>query len=292
MPIGFLKGNGASIDIRVDHPDEPYYPGDNIRVDIILQTEKELSVRQFRAGLLAWEQFTQEDSEGDKTTRSTLNEYVEEDILLDNDNLPAGVSRNFRLDWIIPEDAFPSYSSGLIGSGYQVEALLDLGFKRDIRDHVPIRLVVPPPGLEIHPGEYGNVNHPDAVDMHLWLPRLEWGEGETIDGKLIINPKEKIGATGVRLQINREQRVHAPRHKINHGDVIDKDQVYGKIKFEPGRSHEFPFSLSIPQAGAPTRKTNATTVTYLVEGIISRRLRRDFKVNTEIHVHLAPTAGL
>lgn len=287
MPIGFLKGNGASIAIQLDRGDEPYYPGDPIRVAINLQVEKDFKVRQFRGGLLAWEVFYQEDSDGDETTRYTVKEYVEENILLEDEMLQAGVSRNFSLSWRIPEDAFPPYSSGLIGSGYQAEAVIDLGLKRDIREQIPVRLVIPPPGIEIHPGEYGETSHPDAVDMRLWLPRLEWAEGESIDGKLLINPKEKIGATGVRLQVNREQRVHAPRFKINHSDVVSKDQVYGKITFEPSRSHEFPFSLSIPEAGAPSRKTAATTVTYKVEGIISRRLRRDFKVNTEIHVHNA-----
>ena len=288
MPIGFLQGNGASINIQLDRREEPYCPGDPILVDISLQTEKELKTRQFRVGLLAWEQFTQEDSEGDETTRSTINEYIEEKILLDNEILQSGISRNFSLSWKIPENAFPPYSSGLIGSGYQVEAVINLGLKRDIREQVPVRLVIPPPGIEIHPGEFGEISHPKTVDMRLWLPRLEWAEGESIDGKLIISPKEKIGATGVRLQINREQRVHAPRFKINHSDVVGKDQVYGKIKFESGRTHEFPFSLIIPEAGAPSRKTDATTVTYRVEGIISRRLRRDFKVNTEIHIHNAP----
>ncbi len=291
MPIGFLKGNGASIDIQLDRQEEAYYPGDPIIVDIRLQTEKELKIRQFRAGLLAWENFTQEDSEGDETTRSTLNEYLEEIILLENETLPGGMSRNFSLSWRIPEDAFPPYSSGLIGSGYQVEAIIDLGLKRDIRGQVPVRLVIPPPGIEIHPGEYGEISHPNSVDMRLWLPRLEWAEGESIDGELIIIPKEKIGATGVRLQINREQRVHAPRFKINNYDVVGKDQVYGKINFEPGRSHKFPFNLSVPEAGAPTRKTAATTVTYKVEGIISRRLRKDFKVSTEIHIHIAPSTS-
>jgi hypothetical protein len=290
MPIGFLKGNGASINIQLDRHEEPYYPGDPILVDFSLQTEKELKIRQFRAGLLAWENFTQEDSEGDETTRSTLNEYIEEHILLDNETLPPGISREFRQSWRIPEDAFPPYSSGLIGSGYSVEAVIDLGLKRNIREQVPVRVVIPPPGIEIHPGEYGEISHSESVDMRLWLPRLEWIEGESIDGELIIIPKEKIGATGVRLQINREQRVHAPRFKINNYDVVGKDQVYGKIKFEPGRSHKFPFSLSIPEAGAPSRKTEATTVTYKIEGIISRRLRRDFKVNTEVHVHNAPSS--
>lgn len=291
MPIGLLKGNGASINIQLDRREEPYNPGDPILVDITLHTEKELKIRQFRIGLLAWEQFTQEDDEGSETTRSTFNEYIEEDMLIENETLTAGLSRNFNLSWRIPEDAFPPYSSGLIGSGYKVEAVIDLGFKRDIRNQVPVRLVIPPPGIEIHPGEYGEISHPKAVDMRLWLPRLEWAEGESIDGKLLISPKEKIGATGVRLQINREQRIHAPRFKINHSDVVSRDQVYGKIKFESGRSHEFPFSLSVPEAGAPSRKTDATTVTYKVEGIISRRLRRDFKVITDIHVHNAPSSG-
>jgi hypothetical protein len=152
MPIGFLKGNGASINIQLDRQEEPYYPGDPILVNISLLTEKELKIRQFRAGLLAWENFTQEDSEGDETTRSTLNEYVEEHILLYDETLPQGISREFRQSWRIPEDAFPPYSSGLIGSGYSVEAVIDLGLKRDIREKVPVRVVIPPPGVEIHPG--------------------------------------------------------------------------------------------------------------------------------------------
>ena len=192
MPISFLKGNGANIDIQLDRPEGPYRPGDNVHADITLQVEKDLKVRQFRAGLLAWEEFIQEDSEGDATSRSTLNEYIGEDVLLTDEPLQAGVTRAYHLDWRIPEDAFPPYSSGLIRSGYQVAAIVDLGFKRDIRHQVPVRLVVPPPGFEIHPGEYGEVSHPDKVDMKLWLPRLEWAEGETIEG-VVGRLKTRIG---------------------------------------------------------------------------------------------------
>ena len=46
MPIGFFKGNGASINIKLDRHEEPYYPGDPILVDISLQTEKELKIRK------------------------------------------------------------------------------------------------------------------------------------------------------------------------------------------------------------------------------------------------------
>lgn len=290
MPLSFLKGNGASIDIQLDRPEGPYHPGDIVHADITLQCEKEMKARQFRAGLLAWEEFVQEDSEGDKTTRSTLNEYVEEAVLVKDETLQAGYSRSFQMDWRIPTDAFPPYFSELIRSGYQVVATLDLGSKRDIRQQVAVRLVVPPPGKEIYEREYGESSHPKNVHMQLWLPRLEWVEGETIEGKLLIDPKDKTNATGVRIQINRDQRIHAPRHKINHADTIGRENLYDKIRFEPGRSHEFPFNITIPEAGSPTRQTESTTVTYKLEGIISRRLRKDYKVNTEIYIHngLAP----
>ncbi len=291
MPIGLFKGDGAELRIQLDRPEGPYYPGEIVDAIITLQVDKELKVRQFRAGLLAWEQYTSEDSDGDQQTRTTLNDFVAQDVFVDNETLYSGNYRTFHSTWQIPADAFPFYQSGTIRSGWLVKATLDLGIKRDINDEYPLPLIVPLDTQYEQPGLFGESSHPDKADMKIWLPRTGWIEGETLEGKLIVNPKEKLEVNEVRLRLGRNEKVHAPRTRVSSSEWLSKVQAQGKTRFQPNQTVEFPFTLNLPELGCPSRQTEATTVTYTLEGGLSRRLWKDYTVRTEIKIYNGRKSG-
>lgn len=291
MPIGFFKGDGAEIRIQLDRPEGPYYPGERIEASFTLQVDKELKVRQFRAGLLAWEQYTSEDSDGDQQTRTTRNDYVAQDVFMDNEIIYSGNYRTYHSSWQIPADAFPPYQSETIRAGWLVKATLDLGMKKDINDEYPLPLIVPLDNQIEQPGLFGESSHPDKVDMKFWLLRTGWVEGESLEGKLIVNPKEKLEANEVRLRLGRNEKVHAPRTRISSSAWLSKEQVEGKTRFQPNQVVEFPFSLRLPELQCPSRQTEATTVTYTLEAGLSRRLWKDYTVRTEITIFNGRKSG-
>ncbi|MGD9093908.1 MAG: hypothetical protein PVF74_13750 [Anaerolineales bacterium] len=284
MPIGLFKGGGARIDIQLDRPEGPYYPGDVVRATIDLHGEKDLTVRQFTAGLLFWEQYTSEDSDGDSSTRSVTDEFLDQDILMKEDQLYDGFYRSFQVAFHLPNDAAPPYQSTIIQSGWGLRAMLDVGKRSDINEYVTIPLLVSPRMSGAQAGKYGDASHPDKGEMHLQLPRLEWIEGESVKGVLSVAPRETLNVKEIRVQLTRQQRVHAKRVSIKHIDVASKEKLDGKSRLEPTQAYEFPFCLPINVDNCPTRGTENTTVAYRLEGVLSRRFRKDFTVKTEIAI--------
>jgi hypothetical protein len=282
MPIGFLKASGARIEIQPEGPEGPYYPGDTVSATIILHGEKKLSVRQFTAGLLFWEQYTSEDSDGDQTARTVADQFLDQNTLMREDQLYEGYSRSFQVAYRLPSNAAPPCHSNLIQSGWTLRASLDIGKRTDINEEVPIPLVVPPAVLGSQSTKHGDASHPDKGEMHLQLPRIEWVLGESVEGILLVAPKERLNIKEVRVQLTRQQRVHAKRVSIKHIDVAAKDKLAEKTQLEPDQTYEFQFSLPIDVGDCPSRDTENTTVSYILEGVLSRRFRKDYTVKTEI----------
>jgi hypothetical protein len=290
MPIGFGK-SGTELAIELDRPTGPYYPGDVVQATVRLDSEKEIKTSGLRAELVAWELIISEDSEGDTSRRSTLDEVVAGETLIEGMTLAAGFQGSYQVALPIPADAFPPYASSSIRSGWLVRATLDRGMKKDTSAEVDLPLVVPPPGERAKAGEVGESSHPGDAEMRLWLPSLEWVEGETIEGRLLIAPRKSFDAGEVRIQLVRQEKMRAPRYKGSNTDGIDRVVLAGKMHFEAGQAAEMAFEFPIPALGCPTRHTEATTVTYMLQALLTRRLRKGFTTSTEIWVYNGRRAG-
>jgi hypothetical protein len=100
--------------------------------------------------------------------------------------------------------------------------MLDVGKRSDINEYVTIPLLVSPRMSGAQAGKYGDASHPDKGEMHLQLPRLEWIEGESVKGVLSVAPRETLNVKEIRVQLTRQQRVHAKRVSIKHIDVASR----------------------------------------------------------------------
>ena len=74
MPVNPFKPGGANIEIELDKPDGPYFPGDHVEIVITLKPEKDLHVDTLWCGMHAWERITTEDSDGYSTQWTTVDE--------------------------------------------------------------------------------------------------------------------------------------------------------------------------------------------------------------------------
>jgi hypothetical protein len=285
MPINLFEG-GTNLAIELDRPAGPYYPGDVIHATVTLDSEKETEISEFRVGLLAWEASTVEDDEGGGSRHVTVDETVAAQTLMGETDLAAGHHGTYQVDLPIPADAFPPYASSSLESNWRVKATLDRHRKRDVNASVVVPLVVPPPGKHAQAGAFGESSEPGTVELKLWLPSLEWVEGETIEGRLLIHPRKSFDASEVRVDLKRHEKVHAARYK--HSTIypsLDRVVLAGKTRFEPGQQVDLPFRLPIRVMGCPTRHTASSTVVYTLEARLSRRLRKDFTAGTEIWLY-------
>jgi hypothetical protein len=86
--------------------------------------------------------------------------------------------------------------------------------------------------------------------------------------------------------------VHVPGYQ--HGSTypsLRRIVLAGKTRFQPGLEADLPFHFPIPVMGCPTRRTASSTVIYTLQGVLSRRLRRDYTVGTETWLYAGSRAG-
>ena len=285
MPVNPFKPGRAKFHIELDKPDGPYFPGQDVEVQITLIPEKDLHIDKLWCGLRGWERITTEDLDGYSTHWSTVDDYVSRETIRTNFDLQAGVQCTFRLRLWIPKDAFPPAEGISISAGWDIEVHLDLGFKRDIMSKAALPLVVPPAGENAGEGEYGDPSHPEKVDMRLRLPTLEFIEGTAVEGTLIVEPLKGFNANEARIQLLRVELGHSSRVRTNHTIRVESLKLGGKAHLNPGELYNFPFSFNIPVQKCPSRSTQGTTITYILQGVLSRRLRKDYCVDAEITLY-------
>ena len=277
------------IRIELDRPSGPYYPGDVVQATIALQSEKEMKVRKASAGLVLLEdyEYTYAKAKGGHHHGSdTVEDFRSFKDLLEGGAIPAGV-QTYHLDCKIPANAPAPYRGQITKNRWLVRASLDRERAIDIHREVELPLVVPPPGKSIEPGEYGETEHSDEAELRFWLPRLEWVEGETVEGKLLVRPTANFGVSEVRLELLRQEYV--PRND-GHTHIFTEGEVKlaDKVEFWPAHHVEYSFAFPLPKQGCPTRRTDHSRVTWSLKATLARRLRKDAIVSVEVYVYNGP----
>jgi hypothetical protein len=287
----FLKGGKVEVNIELDRPTEFYHPGDAIHASVTLDGQKKMKVRQVKAELVHWERYrydkttTDMDDDDRTSTHSATAETIPvEEVLMEAGEIPAGSVQTYTLDWTIPDNAVPPYQGEITQSRWLVRVTLDRKLGLDTTAEVEVPLIVSPPGRDIQPGDYGSASHPGEADMRLWLPKLEWVEGETIEGKLLVRPQNDFKVSEVRIELQRKE--HVPRddgktHTVTEG----KAQLAPKTEFRANEVVEYPFSFSIPAQACPTRETPHSSVMWALTGTLNRSLRTDWTVGQQIIVY-------
>jgi hypothetical protein len=127
-------------------------------------------------------------------------------------------------------------------------------------------------------GEMGAEHH-DVVE-HL-------GPGDVLHGTLVATPLQACRATEVRVALVRREDV--PRNDGNTKEVEEAAAILdGEVDLSLGAPREWPFELQLPAVVVPCLATKHSRVTWLLKGIGSRRLRRDYRVTQPLDVHSAP----
>jgi hypothetical protein len=162
-------------------------------------------------------------------------------------------------------------------------------------------------------------------ELVLALPRTTYAEGETLQGRVIVNPGEDFVASEVRALLLRVE--HNPRgddHVVyitgwnpdtgrfrgesrpgGEGTTYvwleDEADLAEHVHVSEGEKRLFDFSFQLPQQWRPTFQTEHGDVAWRVVAVLSRPNGRDMRVQQGITVHtgaphiarvLAPEMGL
>ena len=99
-------------------------------------------------------------------------------------------------------------------------------------------------------------------------------------GSLRAEILQDVGVSEVRVELVR----------IEKFGNVQRDHTADRVVLEPegslpaGQIKEWRFLMNVGNVVAPTLKTEKSSVRWLVKGVLSRRMRRDLRVEREIDV--------
>ncbi len=290
MVFGLFGGGQAQISLEIDRPHDYYLPGDHLEAKVTVEGEKDLDIQEGRAELLCEETYIYRyiDSDGDSRSHKVKDNLVElQQSFLGQTKVAGGSLQTFDLAFDIPSWGPPTYGGKITNVRWLVKTVLDLKLRRDIRQEIEFMVAAPFTGQTGGTGRYGVSDSPQDCELGFWLPGKEFREGDEVEAQALIQIRERFGVRAVRVELQRIE--HVPRRNGNTNKVVEqKIELLGAKEFASGTDLELPFTFRIPAAGRPTLHTKNSSVRWVLALIMDRKLRKDFRVEEDIHVFTVP----
>jgi Arrestin (or S-antigen), C-terminal domain len=282
---------GPKADVQVSLDRESVLPGESVEATIrILGGRKDLKVQEGRLELLYENEYRYRHQVGTGSTRRTKEstatdrDVVDTIRFLEAGAVAADTPYDARASLTIPADAVPSAEGEITKVRWRVVATLARPHAMDVHRRAPLT-VLSQATTELDAPE---VETRDDLEFSFRLNRESFRPGDTVQGTLVATPLQACGTNEVRVQLVRREEV--PRNEGNTKEVEEDAAILeSEVRLSLGAPREWPFELRLPATVVPCLKTEHSRVTWLVKGIGSRRMRRDYRITHPIDVHTAPS---
>ena len=285
MPFSEFGRPKADLNIRVSG--NTFRPGDEVEARVELMPREDFHVRLGKVELVRVETCVQitRSQYGTHYSAKTHDTSLAEETLMENQTVRrmGGSSTNVR--FALPEDALPTLNGAVVqkiepGIAYEVRGSLDVARGRDISESQEFTVVrIPTPDVATPLPAVEEAEHRQCA-LTLDMSRSRAWSGDRIEGSLGAQMMEDVDAAEVRVELVRSEKFgnEAQDHVVDKA-VFDQDAM-----LQSGQTHEWRFSLDIGEVDVPSLETEKSSVTWLVKGILDRRMRRDLRVEREIAV--------
>src|SRR5205085_4034313 len=222
-----------------------------VRAGITVAAEDGAKFKEIRAGLLFEEKYQiidrQRDSDGDVTYTHvwrTNEQWAHREQLASN-GLPKGFRQTYNYEWRLPDNPQPFCQAKTVAARWLVKATVDRTLARDLNAEAPLYVVVPAPAQPAQGGELVEENTaPDAVAMRFQLPRLEYVQGETIAGRVLIEPRQDLNPRSLNLSLLRHEVVPVG-DRTNIENVFERQQQFN-VQLRAGQPFALDFEFAVP----------------------------------------------
>lgn len=281
-------GGSLHVAIDLDRPGGSYYPDDEVRGVITIESPNEIEVRSVTAGLVFSQEYQLEaKSAQNPVLRWDKDEHWIQKEVLAVDKIPAGFKEEFPFAWRIPPDASTPCLGKLIRNRWVVLVKVDRPLARDVVSEAELPLIVPPQG-GIEGGEFSDQSGVVPAYMAFRLPRLSYVEREILDGELIVSAHNAdLEVRGVRVELVRREHVSVEDGK-SQTIVEQTAQVSAETTLKKGETNVYEFHMPVSTRGCPTALATSTEVTWLLRGVLDRAGAKDFRVQQEVYFYNGP----
>jgi SpoOM protein len=281
---------GPKADVQVSLDRDSVLPGETVEASIrILGGRRDLAIQEGRLELLYENEYTYRHEVGSGSTRRTKESKATDRAVLDTvrfleaGHVAADTPYEATASVTVPPDAVPSADGEITKVRWRVVATLARPHAMDVHRRTPLT-VLSQGGAPLDAPE---VETRDDLELSFRLDREHLGPGDVLHGTLVATPLQACQANELRVELVR--REHVPRNEGNTKEVEEgKAILQSDLGLSLGAPHEWPFEFQLPAVVVPCLATKHSRVTWLLKGIGSRRLRRDYRVTHPIDVHSAP----
>ena len=285
MPFSEFGRPKADLSIRVSR--NTLELGDELEARVDLLPREDFHVRLGKVELVRLETYVQtvRHQYGVSYHKRTHAGTVAEETIMEDQIVRrlGGVSSNVR--FVLPQDAIPTLNGTIVqkiqpGIAWEVRVSLDVTRARDMRQGQELTIVRTPVSDDPSPRPAAAAASHRQCNLTLDLCHSGVGSGDRMNGVLRVEMLDNVEASGVRVELVRTEKFG------NEGQdhIVDKAILEPEATLQSGDSHEWRFTLDVGQVNVPSLTAEKSAVTWLVKGILDRRLRRDLRVEREISV--------
>ena len=280
-------------DFRVELSETAFRPGDELQVRVSLVPRDGFQVRRGRVEILCVESYVDRvdnvrtSSYGSGTRKLGLthirNRY--EKVIMDDVRLRRGLPRYFDVDWTVPLDAVPTAAGASsdmndVGITWMVRTSLDVAGARDFNDRQEITVLCPATDADGSPSPVVAEDADDECALTLTLDEGIARPSDTIEGSLRAELLTDMSLSEVRAELFRVEVFGYEGEDYHEDSVI----LESDVALRRGETREWRFQLKIGQVHAPSLRTELSSVTWLVRGVLAKRMRLDTRIEQEIRV--------
>ena len=285
MPFSEFGRPKADFNIRMSG--DTLEPGDELAARVALLPREDFHVRMGKVELVRLETYIQtvRHQYGVSYHKRTHPSVVASEIFMENQVVRRLGGSSENASFVLPQDAIPTLSGSVFqkiqpGIAWEIRALLDVTRARDMRHSQELTVARPPVSDDPPPSPVATEVGHRQCNLTLDMSRSEARSGDRMDGVLRIEMLDNVEAAEVRVELVRIEKFG------NEGQdhVVDKAVFERDVTLPSGDSHEWRFDLDIGQVKVPSLEAEKSSVTWLVKGILDRRMRRDLRVEQEIRV--------
>jgi SpoOM protein len=281
----------SKADVQVSLDRDSVLPGETVEATIrILGGRKDLEVQEGRLELLYENEYTYRHRVGSGSTRRTKSSTTTDRAVVDSVRfleagaVAADTPHDATASLTVLADAAPSAEGEITKVRWKVVATLARPHAMDVHGRAPLT-VLSRAGAALDAPE---VETRDGLELSFRLDREHFGPGDLVHGALIATPLRACRMTEARVELVRREEV--PRNEGNTKEVEEAAAILdSEVSLSLGAPREWPFQLQLPPVVVPCLRTEHSSVTWLLKGIGSRRLRRDYRITQPIDVHTAPS---
>ena len=261
---------------------EPFCPGDQIRVRITLVPSANYQVRQGRLALVCTEVYYSASDDGYSRSTNELVRWTES--FLENTEVAQGIPYRGDHSFPLPSVTWPTAHGENVDISWHVEASIDIAGTSDIHSRQPVVVLSPyqhPPTQAIADRTY------PECDLSFSVSPIYVRTGEVLEGSMQVQMRRNLSVRRVWMELRCTEKAGDRETKT----AMDEISLYSGASLKAGETYQWPFRVQVPEIMLPAVTTQKSTATWSIRGIIDRRMRRDMVVERQVQVFTAPRQG-